>query len=158
MMDKRNPARDPRPANLTLVVRRTIQASAEELFAAWTQPERLKLWWGPRPITCEDAEIDLRPGGSYRIANRLPDGTLLWIVGEFEVVEPPFRLVYTWRTDPSASAERVSVQFEPRDNATEVIIVHERVSDPETRSRHEHGWSGCLDGLARYFETANPSI
>jgi uncharacterized protein YndB with AHSA1/START domain len=142
------------PGNITLVVRRTIQATAEQLFAAWTKPEHLKRWWGPRPITCADAEIDLRVGGAYRIANRLPDGTLLWIFGEFEVVDPPFRLVYTWRTNlHSQVSERVSVHFEPRGGATEVIIVHERIPNRETRMQHEQGWAGCLDGLANYLST-----
>jgi uncharacterized protein YndB with AHSA1/START domain len=151
-MDAEGFPADLEPEIIKLVVRRTIQATAEELFAAWTEPEQLKKWWGPHPVTCAGAEIDLRAGGAYRIANRLPDGTLLWIFGEFEVVDPPFRLVYTWRIDPNSRAsERVSVQFEPRGDATEVIVVHERIPNPATRLRHEQGWVGCLDGLARYL-------
>jgi uncharacterized protein YndB with AHSA1/START domain len=151
-MDAEGFPADLEPEIIKLVVRRTIQATAEQLFAAWTEPEHLKKWWGPRPITCADAEIDLRVGGAYRIANQLPDGTLLWIFGEFEVVDPPFRLVYTWRIDPKSQAsERVSVQFEPRGDATEVIIVHERIPNAATRARHEQGWVGCLDGLASYL-------
>jgi uncharacterized protein YndB with AHSA1/START domain len=61
---------------------------------------------------------DLRVGGSYRIANRMPDGSTLWIAGEFELIEPPSRLMYTWRLEiPEASTERVSVSFVPRDTA-----------------------------------------
>src|SRR5581483_4849399 len=117
-----------------LVVRRTIHATPEQLFEAWTQPGHLKKWWGPRPVTCLDAEIDLRVGGVYRIANQFPDGSILWIVGEFEVVDPPHRLVYTWRVDPQSQAsERVTVAFEPKNDATEVIVVHERIPDLATR-------------------------
>ena len=102
--------------------------------------------------------IYLRVGGAYRIANRLPDGTLLWIFGEFEVVDPPFRLVYTWRIDPSEpGSERVSVQFEPRGDATEVIVVHERIRDAAMRARHEQGWVGCLDNLANYQSPGAPN-
>jgi len=140
------------PENITLVVRRTIQATARELFAAWTTPEHLERWWGPHPVKCAGAEIDLRVGGAYRIANQLPDGTLLWIFGEFEVVDPPFRLVYTWRTDPHSEVpERVSVQFEPHGEATEVIVIHERIPNPAASARHEQGWVGCLDGLVNYL-------
>jgi len=57
---------------LTLVVRRTIGASPERVFDAWTKPERLRLWWGPRGVTCTAAEVDLRVGGRYRIANQFP--------------------------------------------------------------------------------------
>ena len=139
-------------AGITLVVRRTIQASVEKLFAAWTQPAHLKKWWGPRPVRCVDAEVDLRVGGSYRIANQFPDGTLLWIVGEFEVVDPPYKLVYSWRAGPEPhDSERVTVQFEPRGDATEVTIVHERILNAAARDRHQAGWEGCLDGLANYL-------
>jgi len=140
------------------VVRRTIQATAEELFAAWTQPEHLKKWWGPRPVTCVDAEIDLRVGGSYRIGNLLPDGTVLWIVGEFEIVERPHKLVYSWRAGSSNDSERVTVQFEPQGEATEVIVTHERIPDSSTREQHLAGWDGCLDGLAGYLSTARQRV
>src|SRR5438067_1410990 len=136
-------------ATNTLVVRRIIDAPAEQLFEAWTEPERLKRWWGPHPVTCVDAEIDLRVGGLYRIANQFPDGRLLWIFGEFEVVDPPHKLVYTWHVDPQLQiSERVTVQFELRGDATEVIVTHERIPNVATRNGHQEGWNGCLDRLA----------
>jgi uncharacterized protein YndB with AHSA1/START domain len=141
---------------LTLVVRRTIKARAERVFDAWTRPEQLVKWWGPRPITCIEAEVDLRVGGAYRIANLLPDGSVLWISGQFEVVEAPRRLVYTWRTEQKNEPERsrVTVRFEPQANstATEVIVLHERIDTEATRSEHERGWLGCLDSLDGFFD------
>lgn len=137
--------------HITLVVRRTIHATPEKLFAAWTEPEHLKKWWGPGPVTCADAEVDLRVGGSYRIANQMPDGTVLWIVGEFEIVDRPRKLVYSWRAGPgSPDSERVTVQFQPQGDATEVIVTHERIPNAAMRNLHQAGWDGCLDGLASY--------
>ncbi len=140
---------------VTLVVRKTIRAKAERLFAAWTIPAQLKLWWGPQGVKCIDAEMDLRRGGRYRIANQLPDGKILWITGEFEVIEAPRKLVYTWRIEPETeSSERVTVHFEESDNDTEVIVTHERISSEELRKMHEQGWFGCLAGLAKFAEGA----
>ena len=134
-----------------LIVRRTIRATPEVLFAAWTQPSQLIQWWGPAGVDCVDAQVDLRVGGVYRIANRFSDGRVVWISGEFESIEPPHRLVYTWQLEPNANApERVTVRFEAHGDATEVVIHHERIADPEARRGHELGWSGCLDGLAEY--------
>jgi uncharacterized protein YndB with AHSA1/START domain len=94
-------------------------------------------------------------GGSYRIANQFPDGTVLWISGEFEVIERPHRLVYTWRVGPAeAAAERVTVTFEALGAATEVIVAHERIPTEAMRDMHEQGWVGCLDGLLEYLEGA----
>jgi uncharacterized protein YndB with AHSA1/START domain len=138
-----------------LVVRRTIRAPREKVFAAWTEARHLIAWWGPTPdVTCPSAEVDLRVGGRYRIANRFPDGRLLWIAGEFEVIEPPVRLVFSWQLESHATGtERVTVDFEARGASTEVIVTHERIADAATRAGHEQGWMGCLDGLARYAES-----
>ena len=139
-------------ASLHLIVRRTIRASPERLFAAWTEPAQLVQWWGPEGVRCPHAEVDLRVGGRYRIANETPEGTV-WISGYFERIEPPTELVYTWTVEPSSRApERVRVRFEPRDEGTEVIVVHERIADQAARDQHEHGWQGCLDGLRRLAE------
>lgn len=140
---------------LALVVRRTVKAAAARVFDAWTQPEQLRQWWGPRPVTCCDAEVDLRAGGAYRIGNRFPDGSILWICGSFEVVERPTLLVYSWRVEPDGGSahdrSRVTVRFEARGGETEVIVVHERIDTGQTRAGHEKGWVGCLDGLTTFL-------
>jgi uncharacterized protein YndB with AHSA1/START domain len=141
-----------RSAGVSLVTRRTIRATADRLFEAWTRPADLLRWWGPAGVTCTDARIDLRVGGAYLIANRLPDGTLVRIMGDFEVVEPPHRLVYSWRIDANAgTSERVTVHFEPREDGTDVIVIHERIASADLRDGHERGWQGCLEGLGEYL-------
>ncbi|MEO6417912.1 MAG: SRPBCC domain-containing protein [Polyangiaceae bacterium] len=143
---------------IVLVVRRTIKAPVTRVFEAWTRPEHLRRWWGPAPVTCSEAEVDLRVGGLYRIGNLLPDGSVLFIAGAFEIVDPPHRLVYSWQIERAGAApadtSRVTVRFEPRDGGTEVIIAHEQIDSEATRADHEHGWIGCLDGLGKLFDPA----
>lgn len=146
-------------ADLSLVVRRTVKAPVQRVFDAWTQPAHLRAWWGPKDVTCVDAEVDLRVGGLLRIGNRLPNGDVMWITGEFEEIAPPSKLVYSWRLGPDrdphpeapGSRERVTVRFEPHDGGTEVIIVHERLVSEASRKGHEAGWLGCLDGLEEHL-------
>jgi uncharacterized protein YndB with AHSA1/START domain len=146
MADPRSPA----AGTIALVVRRVIRATPERLFEAWTEPTQLRSWWGPEGVTCEGAEVDLRVGGRYRIDNAFPDGRVVVLVGEFEIIERPKRLTYTWRVDGSPGAsERVTVRFEPRNGATEVIVTHERIPDETVRDQHRRGWEGCLEGLVR---------
>ena len=137
---------------IALVARRTIRASAERVFEAWTDPVQLRAWWGPRPVTCIDAEVDLREGGRYRIVNGLPDGTTVVIHGEFRVVERPRKLAYTWHIEGGGESSHVTVRFEPRGEHTEVIVVHEEIPSEPVRESHQKGWLGCLDGLERHFE------
>ena len=143
-----NPASRDEAQVVSLVVRRRIRASAARLFAAWTRPEQVERWWGPPSVTCIGADIDLRVGGRYRIAHRMPDGAVIYISGVFRRIEPPRRLVYTWQREPGSGVEEeVTVRFEPMDGATEVVVVHERITDPQTRETHQAGWNGCLNGL-----------
>lgn len=138
---------------LSLIVRRSIRASAERVFNAWTDPVQVAQWWGPEHVQGHSVTVDLVVGGAYRIGNRLPDGSDVWIHGVFEVVERPTRLVYTWNVGESSN-ERVSVRFEERSTSpvtTEVIVVHERIVSAEAKESHEAGWLGCARGLAAFL-------
>ena len=136
----------------SLEVRRVIRAPVERVFRAWTTPEELRRWWGPRDVRCIAAEIDLRVDGRYRIGNESPDGSVLWITGKFVVVEPPRLLVYTWKLSEQAHpAELVRVSFEDHELGTSVVVTHSRVPTPELREQHGRGWNGCLDGMAAHL-------
>ena len=138
---------------MNLVITQIISASTERLFAAWTEPEQLKQWWGPESVTCIEAEVDLRVGGHYRIGNRFADGSLVWITGRFHLIDPPRKLVYSWQVGANADEELVTVSFEPTlDGQTKVTVLHERIPDEPTRARHQLGWIGCLGKLSSHVK------
>ncbi|MEM9456256.1 MAG: SRPBCC domain-containing protein [Myxococcota bacterium] len=143
-------------SSITLSIRRTIRASPERLFAAWTTPEQLRQWWGPAHVECSGAAVDLRVGGHYHIDNRLPDGRVLRIEGTFERIDPPAELVYSWQLG-DAVPERVTVRFMPVTGGTEVHVTHERVCSPAVAEEHERGWQGCLDGLVAWVAASGRS-
>lgn len=149
-------SKNPEPSGLELEVRRVVRASPERVFDAWTRPQELRSWWGPNGVVCTDAQVDLRVGGAYRLANQFPDGKVLWISGEFELIERPTRLAYTWRIEShGGETERVRVWFEACEAGTLVVVSHERIASAAVRERHEQGWRGCLEGLARMLEAAS---
>jgi uncharacterized protein YndB with AHSA1/START domain len=138
------------PTALTLS--RLIRAPREQVFAAWTDPELLVQWWGPGPITCPEAHIDLREGGDYRIANLHPDGSTTWISGTFSTVRVPEELVYTWTANIlTGPPTLVRVRFLEHDEGTELVLVHERFAVEQVREMHLEGWQGCLDKLALFM-------
>jgi uncharacterized protein YndB with AHSA1/START domain len=72
-----------------LVITRTFDAPRELVFKAWTDPEHLQHWWGPKGFTFDVAKLDFRPGGIFHYSMRSPDGHVMW--GKFvyrEIVEP----------------------------------------------------------------------
>ena len=57
-----------------LVLERTINAPRELVWKAWTDPKLLKQWFAPKPYEISEVELDLRPGGIFRIRMIGPDG------------------------------------------------------------------------------------
>lgn len=138
-----------------LQIRQHVQADRARVFAAWTDPDTIVRWWGPPGVTCSHAEIDLRVGGSFRLANEGPDGSTVWITGVYEEIDPPQRLVHTWAIEPVGEqrVERVEIGFDERDGGTDITITHSGIPTPDLRAGHQAGWTGCLDGLVQLLET-----
>jgi uncharacterized protein YndB with AHSA1/START domain len=66
-----NVKQDPR---LDLLLERIVDVPPVLVWAAWTEPVRLKKWFTPAPWQTVDCEIDLRPGGIFRFVMRSPEG------------------------------------------------------------------------------------
>src|SRR5688572_14315151 len=78
-----------------LVITRTFDAPRALLFDAWTDPERMMQWWGPKGFTTTDCTIDLRPGGTIHFRMSSPDGFEIWCGGVYREIVPPERVVCT---------------------------------------------------------------
>ena len=83
------------PSDREIAVERTFDAPRSLVFEAMTGCEHMSKWWGPRYLTLEVCEIDLRPGGAYRFVQKAPDGTLHPFKGVYREVAAPERIVFT---------------------------------------------------------------
>ena len=129
---------------------RTLRVSREEVFTAWTDPERLREWWGPPGFSVDRIDADLRVGGSYRIVMRPPDGDVRELVWTFEEISPPERLVYRWQWVLGGVEQpetHVTVVFRDAADGTQVELTHVGFTDEAEWRHHDDGWSGCLDRL-----------
>ena len=139
---------------LILQVERTVPATPQEVFDAWTRPSVFAKWWAPPGGRCVSVSIDLRAGGLYTIVNELPDGALVTIRGEYITIEPSTLLRFTWTTDEFQPAtETVTVTFEEDGRDTKVAVAHTRMPSEEVAESHKAGWDSCLDGLARFLRS-----
>jgi len=151
-------------AELKVQVRRTIAAPRERVFAAWTEAEALRRWMGRASAdhNTEYLELDVRPGGRYRMKtiSISPSGDIFWGTGEYREVRPPEKLVFTWEwtKTPARQGEAnvcgptiVTVEFFARGEATEVVLTHEGFTATALRDRHELGWKGCFETLERFL-------
>ncbi|MEP6692758.1 MAG: SRPBCC domain-containing protein [Gemmatimonadaceae bacterium] len=141
------------PSSTALEVRRTIRAPRQRVFDAWTKPEELKKWHAPGPMTVALADMDLRVGGAYRIHMQAPGGEEHRVVGTYREVDPPRRVVYTWKwetgTDDTVSV--VSIDFVERGAETEVVLRHDGFSRDEARASHLQGWNAIMDKMVAHF-------
>lgn len=134
-----------------LVVRKVIQASREEVFAAWTDPESIRVWMCPGDIVTAEAHLDPRVGGSYRIIMKSPTGAFHH-TGEYVVVEPPSKLVFTWISNSTGNQPTlVTVELLERGAACELVLTHERFPTPEVTARHKGGWGQIVEKLALHL-------
>lgn len=144
----------PQTTATSLQIRRTYAAPRERVFRAWTDPAELKQWWRVSDDqTTPVAEIDLRPGGVYRLGMKSPDAEHAYVcAGTYREVTPPEKLVFTWSWEtPGMGTDEtlVTVEFLDRGHSTELVLTHERFPNEESRNQHNHGWNGCLDHLEK---------
>jgi uncharacterized protein YndB with AHSA1/START domain len=81
-----------------LIVTRIIDAPVEQVWRAWTDPEYVKRWWGPKDYTSPSCKIDLRVGGKYLFSMRASEdqgGQDLYTAGIYKKIVPMELLEFT---------------------------------------------------------------
>lgn len=142
----------------TLTVSRVVPGRRERVFRAWTKPGEVKKWWtvGEGWIA-SSVKIDLRVGGKFSLANEADTGASTVITGEYLVVEPPSKLVYTWRF-PGAPPEpgTIAVEFHDLGPQTDVVVTHTKVSKEMVLGAIQ-GWEAALASLFMFMVRSRPA-
>ncbi len=135
---------------LQLDVDQTVPASPETVYRMLTQPDLYSRWFGPAGsrVTVEAMEITL--GGRLALRIEFP-GTdfAVGIEGFYEVIEPPVRLVHTWRATDEELVTTVAFELEPVGTSTRLRVVHRGFVDPVDLEQNQGGWRELLEALAR---------
>jgi len=147
---------------------KVFNSPLKDVWRAWTEPESIKKWWGPKDFTAPVVKNDLKEGGSYLYCMRSPENEDFWSTGIHKEVVPMKRIV---STDSFADSEgkvvpashygmtgdwplelNITVTFEEEDGKTKLTIQHEGFPDHENRTLAEEGWKESLDKLDTYLE------
>lgn len=141
------------PSDREIVITRIFDAPRDLVFKVWTQPEHLKRWFGPRSLTMTVCEVDLRPGGAYRLVLRAADGEEYGFSGVYREIVPPARLVFTDGFEGMPGHEAVvTVTFDEHDGATKITSTSLYQSaedrDGHIKSGMEEGMRESLDRVA----------
>jgi uncharacterized protein YndB with AHSA1/START domain len=135
----------------------TIAVPPERIFRALTDPAELPKWWGSDDMYRTTAHAaDLRPGGSWRSEGTGSDGTPFFVEGEYLEIEPPRRLVMTWKAPwDGGNVTTITYTLEPVAAGTKLTVRHEGFADRAGSCRsHSQGWPRVLGWLNHYLDPA----
>ncbi len=137
-----------------IVVRRRMPAPREIVFEAWIDLEGLREWMCPGDVVSVEAVLDVRVGGSFHIVMKSKD-RIHEHTGTYRVVDRPAKLAFTWLAVESPSEiTLVTVEFLPRGDESELVITHERFTNPDVAQRYEMGWGTIAKKFAAYLGDA----
>lgn len=172
----RSPAR--KAAEHALTVTRVFDAPRSMVFKAWTDPEHVARWWGPKGFTTPVLKIDFRIGGEFHYCMRSPEGRDYWGKGIYREIVEPERLVFTdfftdekgnrvpathYGMSPDWPEELlVTVNFAEQEGKTKLTLKHAGVPKGKEGDSCETGWTESLERLAEHLaetlrQTETPS-
>lgn len=151
---------EPHP-KLDLVLERTVDVPRELLWKGWTQPEHMYKWFVPKPWSLAHAEVDLRPGGSFKTIMRSPEGQEFPGEGCYLEIKENERLIWTSALLPGYRPVAklgshdlpftavILLEHNGKGTKYTAIAIH---GNEESREAHAkmgfvEGWGICLDQL-----------
>jgi uncharacterized protein YndB with AHSA1/START domain len=165
MAARNNPA-----AEMDLVITRIFNAPRELVWKAWTDPEYMRRWWGPKGFTTPVCKIDFQVGGIYLNCMRSHESKDYWSTGVYREIVEPERIVMT---DSFADKEGnvvpashygmsgdwplemlVTVTFEEHNGKTKLTLRHSGIGGitATDRANMQQGWSESFDKLAEILK------
>jgi len=145
------------PSDREIVLTRVFDAPKNLVFDAFSKPELLKRWFGPRgwsPVVCD---VDLKVGGGFRFVMRGPDGRDMGMRGRYLEIAPPDRSVHMESFDDFPGESQVTAVFVEDGGKTTmtatILYPSQEVRDAVIKSGMEHGAAESYDKLAEILAT-----
>lgn len=140
-----------------VVMERVFDAPRELVWKAFTDPESIPRWWGPRVLTTTVDKMEVRPGGIWRYLQRDPEGNEYAFNGKYLEITQPEKLSYTFEFEPLAGHVLVqTVTFEEYEGKTKVTstATYDTVEDLDgmVKAGMEAGAIESWDRLAELLE------
>jgi uncharacterized protein YndB with AHSA1/START domain len=135
-----------------ITIKRVFDASPEEVWREWVEPERFADWFGAEDgeVPLSTVSMDVRPGGALRLTMFAgPERREIRWKGEYQEVEPPERLVFRISDQPDEVYALVTVILSDLgDGRTEMLFEQRGPLPPEMYERAAQGWSTFFDRIA----------
>jgi len=146
------------PTDREIVLTRVFDAPRRLVFDAFTKPELLKRWFGPRGWSLVVCEVDFKVGGGFRFVLRGPDGRQMGMRGVYREIVPPERSVHMESFDDYPGESQVTTVLVEQGGKTTftatVLAASREARDAVIKSGMEHGAAESYDKLAELLTTS----
>jgi uncharacterized protein YndB with AHSA1/START domain len=154
------------------VITRVFDAPRDLVWKAWTEPARLRHWWGPKGFKVHHCRVDLRPGGLFHYGMKASDGSDMWGRFVYREIVAPEKLVFIVSfsdkdggisrhpSSPGWPLEMLStVLFEEQGGKTRITVKWSPHSANEAERKifrdgkpsMQQGWSGTFEQFTDYL-------
>jgi len=149
------------PSDREIVMTRVFDAPRRLVFDAFSKPELLRRWFGPRGWSLEVCEVDLRVGGGFRFVLRNGNGGKLGMRGVYREIVAPERSVHMESFDDYPGESQVTAVFVEQGGKTTltaaVLYPSQEVGDIVLKMGMTKGAGESYDKLAELLaEEARP--
>ena len=146
-------------SNRTVTLKRTLNAPIKLVWDAWTQPDHIAQWWGPKGMTTKIIEHDFRVGGQWKYTMDMPDGNEFVSDGVYTVIEELEKIFSTANFKPMTEGVEIQALFEANGDQTNFTfnVVHptEEYKIQQEKMGILNGWGSVFDRLETFVGTSN---
>ena len=140
----------------TVTIERTFNASLELVWEAWTKPEHIAHWWGPKGMDVKVEEHNFIVGGKWKYTMLMPDGNEFISEGEYIEIEEGRKIVTTANFLPMTKNVELHMLFEAKGEQTQFtfLVVHptEEYRIQQEKMGIYNGWGSAFDRLETFLE------
>jgi uncharacterized protein YndB with AHSA1/START domain len=142
-----------------IITTRIVRATRGQVFRAWTDPDQVAQWWGPDGFTNTIEEMDLRPGGAWRLVMHGPDGVDYKNKSIYIEIAEPERIIYSHISDPKF---RMTANFDEQNGGTTKVTMRMRFDTAADCNRVvkerglDQGAEQTLERLSNFMEKDTP--
>ena len=143
--------------NRTVTLKRIFNAPIKLVWEAWTQPEHIANWWGPKGMEIKVVEHDFRVGGKWKYTMEMPDGNEFISDGVYSVIVELEKIFSSANFKPMTVGVEIQALFEENGDKTNFTfnVVHptEEYCKQQEKMGIMNGWGSVFERLGTYLST-----
>jgi len=143
----------------TVTIKRTFNAPIALVWHAWTKPEHIVNWWGPKGMDTKVIYHNFKVGGEWKYSMKMPDGKDFISDGIYSVITELEEIRSTANFKPMTEGVEIQALFEANGDTTNFTfnIIHptEAYRIQQEKMGILNGWGSVLERLEEFVKSLN---